>query len=101
MNTCVYMTESLCQSPETTATLLIVHTPIQNKIFKVWGRESSNRCSELEICDCLSELVGFEGKDDSILGDGNQQCMTHNGKRVKLSQNQPTGINIGRLSSQV
>lgn len=28
--TCIYVAESLCCSPETTATLLISHTPIQN-----------------------------------------------------------------------
>ena len=30
MDTCVYMTESLYYSPETTTTLLIGYTPIQN-----------------------------------------------------------------------
>ena len=72
MNTCICMAESLCCSLETT-TLLIGYIPIQSKKFKVSGeRKSNNRCSELEIQDYLSELVGFEDKDDSILGDGNQ-----------------------------
>jgi len=37
-NGCIYtcMAESLHCSPETTTTLLISYTPIQNKKFKVW-----------------------------------------------------------------
>ena len=35
MDTCVCMAESLCYSPETTTTLLIGYTPIQNEKFKV------------------------------------------------------------------
>ena len=35
MDTCIYMAEFLCCSPETTTTLLIYYTPIQNKKFKV------------------------------------------------------------------
>ena len=35
MDTCIYMAEFLCCSPETTTTLLICYTPIQNKKFKV------------------------------------------------------------------
>ena len=31
MDTCIYMAESLCSLPKTTATLLISHIPIQNK----------------------------------------------------------------------
>ena len=34
MDTCVYMAESLCCSPETTTTLLVGYTPIQNKMFQ-------------------------------------------------------------------
>ena len=34
MDTCICMTESLCCSPETTTTLLIGYTPIQNKSLK-------------------------------------------------------------------
>ena len=33
MDTCIYMAESLCCSSETTTTLLIGYTPIQNKMF--------------------------------------------------------------------
>ena len=33
MNTCIGMAESLCYSPEMTATLLIGYTSIQNKSF--------------------------------------------------------------------
>ena len=32
--TCIYVAESLCCLPETTTTLLISYTPIQNKKFK-------------------------------------------------------------------
>ena len=39
MDTCIYMAESLHSSPETTTTLLISYTPIQNKKFKVWGKK--------------------------------------------------------------
>ena len=35
MNTCMYMAESLCGSPETVTTLLISDTPIQNKKVKL------------------------------------------------------------------
>ena len=35
MDTCVYMAESLCYSPEMTTTLLINYIPIQNKKLKV------------------------------------------------------------------
>ena len=34
MDTCIYMAEALCSSPETITTLLIICTPIQNKMFK-------------------------------------------------------------------
>ena len=34
IGTCICMAESLCCSPETTTTLLIVYTPMQNKKFK-------------------------------------------------------------------
>ena len=35
MDTCICMAESLCSSPDTTTTLLIGYTPIQN--FKKFG----------------------------------------------------------------
>ena len=38
MGICICMAESLCYSPETTKTLLIGYTPIQNKKFKVWEK---------------------------------------------------------------
>ena len=41
-DTCICMAESLCCSPETTTTLLIGYTPIQNKKFKVWGKKKRN-----------------------------------------------------------
>ena len=41
MGTCVCMAESLHCSPETTITLLIGYTPIQNKNFKVWGQKAN------------------------------------------------------------
>ena len=34
IGTCVCMAESLCCSPDTTTTLLIGYTPMQNKMFK-------------------------------------------------------------------
>ena len=34
MDTCICMAESLCCSSETTTTLLIGYTPIQNKMFQ-------------------------------------------------------------------
>ena len=34
MDTCIYMADFLCCSPETTTTLLISYTPIQNKTFQ-------------------------------------------------------------------
>ena len=33
MDTCIYMAETLCCSPETTITLLTGYSPIQNKKF--------------------------------------------------------------------
>ena len=41
-DTCVCMAESLCCSPETTPTLLIRYTPIQNKNFKLKQRKITN-----------------------------------------------------------
>ena len=35
----IRMAGSLCCSPETTATLLIGYTPVQNKKLKVWRGE--------------------------------------------------------------
>ena len=35
MATYIYIAECLCYLPETTTTLLIGHTPVQNKKFKV------------------------------------------------------------------
>ena len=36
---CTWLAESLRCSPETTTTMLISYTPIQNKKFKVWGKK--------------------------------------------------------------
>ena len=38
MDTCMYMTESLHYSPETTTTLSISYAPIQNKKFEIWEK---------------------------------------------------------------
>ena len=44
MDTCVYMAESLHHSPETTTTLLVGYTPIQNvfgvkkKLIKIFNK---------------------------------------------------------------
>ena len=38
IDTCICMAESLCCSPDTTTTLLIGYTPIQNKRFKIWKK---------------------------------------------------------------
>ena len=38
MDTCLCMAECLCCSSETTTTLLIGYSPIQNKKFKVWRK---------------------------------------------------------------
>ena len=43
MDTCICMAESLCCSPETTTTLLISCTPIQNKKFNVWGKNRQRK----------------------------------------------------------
>ena len=42
MDICLCMAESLCCSPETTTTLLIGYTTIQNKKFKVWKKKKNN-----------------------------------------------------------
>ena len=39
MGTSIFTAEPLCSSPETTATLLIGYTPIQNEKFKVWRKK--------------------------------------------------------------
>ena len=39
----IYRTESLHCSPETTTTLLIIYTPIQNKKFKVWKKSGMDK----------------------------------------------------------
>ena len=47
MDTCIYMADFLCCSPETTTTLLISYTPIQNKTFqfkKKKKKEEINTC---------------------------------------------------------
>ena len=41
IDTCICMAKSLCCSPETTTTLLISYTPIQNKKFNVLGEEKN------------------------------------------------------------
>ena len=41
MDTCICMAESLSCSPETTTTLLIGYTPVQNKTFKAWEKKNS------------------------------------------------------------
>ena len=41
MDVCARMAETLCSSPETTTTLLIGYTPIQNKKFEVWEEKDS------------------------------------------------------------
>ena len=42
MDTCVWMAESLCCSPETTPVMLIGYTPIQSKNFKVKPTKITN-----------------------------------------------------------
>ena len=37
MHPCVHRTEPICCSPQTTTTLFINYTSIQNKKFEVWG----------------------------------------------------------------
>ena len=39
MDTCIYVAESLCCSPETVITSFISYTLVQNKEFKVWGNK--------------------------------------------------------------
>ena len=39
MDTCACKAESIHRSPETTTTLLIGYTSIQNKKLKVWGKK--------------------------------------------------------------
>ena len=38
----VCVAESLGGSPETTTTLLIGYTPVQNKTFRAWGKKIVN-----------------------------------------------------------
>ena len=40
MDTCIWMAEFLHCSPETITTLFIGYIPMQNKKFKVWGKNS-------------------------------------------------------------
>ena len=44
----MYMSESFCCSLETTTTLLIGYTPIQNKKFKVWEKNFNTKIFVLE-----------------------------------------------------
>ena len=46
MDTCIYMVESFCCSPETVITLLIDSTPTQNKKF---FKKNSETCLILSI----------------------------------------------------
>ena len=57
-DTCICMAESLHCSPETTTTLLITYTPIQNKKFKVKKKEFGDyRCKFL--CQNIGEYCVF------------------------------------------
>ena len=49
MDTFIYMTESLCCSPETITTLLIGYTPTQNKKFKQKNRTLQKPCTVLAL----------------------------------------------------
>ena len=48
MDTCMSMAESLCCSPETTRTLLIGYTSLQNKKFKVWEKKICSGGQEIK-----------------------------------------------------
>ena len=50
MDTCICMAESLHSSPETTTTLWIGYTPIQNKKFKVWGKKQLEMQAHIDMC---------------------------------------------------
>ena len=43
MDRCICMAETLCCLSETTITLLIGYTPMQNKKFKVWKKKRFNQ----------------------------------------------------------
>ena len=66
----MYMAESLCYLPETTTTLLIGYTPIQNKKLKVWKKQKkvkSGLCSQTKLDSGIS-LVFHCGGPGSIAG---------------------------------
>ena len=50
MDTCVCAAESFGCSPETTTTLLISYTLIQNKKFKVWKKEKRKIKKKIHLC---------------------------------------------------
>ena len=53
MGTCICMAEVLHCSPEITTTLFISCTPIQNKTFKVWGKEEKRLGCYISVCPLL------------------------------------------------
>ena len=56
MDTRVHMTEFLSCSPETTTSLLMGYTPIQNKKFKVWNNnKNNNENKKKELRKCLKK----------------------------------------------
>ena len=69
MDTCVCMAEALCCSPETTRTLLIGSTPIQNKKFKKKKRVDFEQGSEWHSKASQVSVTFLAGEN---------QCKGHN-----------------------
>ena len=79
-DTCICMAESLPCSPETTTTLLIGYTPIQNKKFKVWGQKKEwlgDKSGPFGKCDQGRPLWGGDIYVNWIL-DGKKKVQEEN-----------------------
>ena len=59
MDTCMCMADSLSSSPETTTTLLISYTPIQNKKFKVWKKKKEKNEDNNSHSHCINNILNF------------------------------------------
>ena len=68
MDTCVYMAESFCRSPETITSLLIGYTPIQHKKFSFLKRKRSTEDTQKEVrrkLKCFTTKQSTKCKDGS------------------------------------
>ena len=88
MDTCICMAESLCCSPETITTLLIIYTPKQSKKLKEITMKchlTPVRMASLKSLQRTNAGEGIEKREPSYIVGGNESWCSHCGKQYGSS----------------